>query len=165
MLTPYGSESRVSDRLTPLVLGHPLPPLLADLIASGKWFNPGDEIVQEAVPFLDGPVDFLPTVGSMRCESSGLLADHPRSAEFFHEMRGSMARSKVELPWLDADKAVFIATNLEQGEYLGIALDYRVSEQEPRVVASQWLPGSSGCVWRPVADTFDQFAKAIGLAA
>jgi len=165
MLTTFHAVSHAPNQASPEVFGHPLPPLLAELIACGKWRNPGDEIVQEAVPFLDGPVDFLPTLGSMRCESTGLLADHPRSAEYFHETRGSLTRTTVELPWLDADKAVFIATNLDNGDYLGIALDYRLSEHEPRVVASQWLPGAKGCVWRPVAETFDQFARAIGLAA
>ncbi|HYG76662.1 MAG TPA: hypothetical protein VEK08_16785 [Planctomycetota bacterium] len=147
----------------------PLPPLLRDLLRSGAWCQPADNRIQQTVPFLKEPVDFLLTEERMRFESSGFLADDPRSSEWFHEFRGSVVGADRALPWLDVDKALFIAVNREIGADLGIALDYRTDISDPRVVASEWSewntkrqPGS-GCHWLVAAPTFSAFVKMIGL--
>jgi hypothetical protein len=69
------------------------------------------------------------------------------------------------LPWLDAELAVFVAVNRHLGDDVAIALDYRVSRREPRVVASEYVEDEKGArfEWRRVADTFGQFAEDVGL--
>jgi hypothetical protein len=49
----------------------------------------------------------------------------------------------LELPWLDVDKAFFIAVAQYAGDDTAVALDYRTSAFDPRVVASDiWtMPG------------------------
>jgi hypothetical protein len=140
------------------VNGLPLPPLLVQLMRTGNWRNPGDDVMQAAIPFLNGPVDFLP-LDQMTRESHGTLADFPLSSMALHELRGSQCPTPVELPWLDVDKAVFIAADRLHGGDLAIVLDYRTGLDEPRVVASEWLAPGSGCVWREVAPSFHQFAR------
>ncbi len=63
------------------------------------------------------------------------------------------------MPWLDADKAVFITVCRFSGDDLAIALDFRTGPDDPHVVASEWLPGLEGCIWREVAGTFSEFAR------
>jgi hypothetical protein len=144
------------------VNGLPLPPLLASLMAQGRWRHPGDHVIGALIPFLHGPVDFL-SIEGMRRESTGGLADIPRAAAAFHMARGSRSAAPVELPWLDVEQAVVIAVNRVHGDDLAIALDYRTNREDSRVVASLWLPKpGDGCVWFPVAATFREFAQALG---
>jgi hypothetical protein len=135
----------------PIVNGWRLPPLLVDRLEQGRWRHPGDETLQRLIPFLREPVDFLTTVEALRFESSGLLADEPTTDTFFHEARGSKSAEPICLPWLDVEKAVFIAVNRFPGDDLGVALDYRGGEVHPRIVANDWHNGSGGCIWREVA--------------
>lgn len=55
----------------------PLPPLLAQLLGEGRWRQPTDEFIADAIPVLGEPVDFLSEI-SMRSESSIQLDDDPR---------------------------------------------------------------------------------------
>jgi hypothetical protein len=155
-----GEVLRAGDR--PEVNGLPLPPLLVSLMASGRWRHPGDEALRAVIPFLDGPVDFL-SVEYMRLVSRGSLADSPEASAIFHEARGSRSAAPIELPWLDVDLAVFIAFNRIAGDDLGIALDYRTSPEDPRVVACEWLWPDTGCIWREVSGTFTEFARRLEL--
>lgn len=116
----------------------------------------------QVVPWLCEPVDFLHTLEEMHSESGTSLADDPGCA-FFHLRRGSTQPEPVELPWLDVEQAVFIAVNREPGADLGIALDYRTSRDDPRVVASDWWSEPSSCLWRVIAPTFSMFAAQVGL--
>jgi hypothetical protein len=143
----------------PEVNGLPLPHLLVQLLAEGRWVHPGDSVIQRAIPFLQGPVDFLGLDG-MRSESRWPAAGTPQlsSLAFFSTARGRRSLAAEQLPWLDADKATFIAVNRDPGDDLAIALDYRTSEDDPRVVACEWPEGTRGCVWRAVSDTFSAFA-------
>jgi len=68
------------------------------------------------------------------------------------------------VPWLNADRAKFIAVNRVPGDDVAIALDYRADTNEPRVVASH-LRGGSSCEWFEVAATFEAFARLLGLVA
>ena len=67
------------------------------------------------------------------------------------------------LPWLDADLSLFIAVNREIGADLGIALDYRTSFDDPRVVASDWWTGDNSLHWREAFPTFSSFINALSL--
>jgi hypothetical protein len=147
-----------------VVNGLLLPPLLRKLLLEGKWKHPGHDIIAEVIPSLRNEIDrviFLQSVDQMRFESTGLLADYPDMLEFIHQVRGSKYSTPVELPWLDVEKAILIAVNLQIGADVAIALDYRTSEDDPRVVASDW--NSKGHFWREVTPTFSEFVKRIGL--
>jgi hypothetical protein len=135
-----------------------VPPLLTELIEAGRWKQPSDEIIKSVIPFLQDPMDFLPTLAAMWQESTGLLADSPEMAELFHEYRGSKVPAR-ELPWLDVDKALFIAVNRIDGVDLGIVLDYRTSLDDPKVVASDWQSDGNTHHWREVENKFSDFVR------
>ncbi len=115
------------------------------------------------IPFLREPVDFLKPQQLAWRESHCFLADDPRLSTVFHEVRGSQSSQPVVLPWLDIEQAIFIAENRFPGDDLGIFLDYRTSQVDPRVVASDWWSSSDGCLWREVAPTFSQFVQMLVL--
>jgi hypothetical protein len=141
-----------------------MPPLLVELIQSGRWRNPGDDVIERVVPCLHGDaVDFL-GVESMRFESSGHLADDPRSSRLYREVRGDDAKTgrAVGLPWRDVEKSFLVAVNREIGADVAIALDYRTDPADPRVIASGYVP-KDGMAWREVAPTFSAFVRAISL--
>jgi len=135
-----------------------VPTLLVELINTGRWKQPPDEMIKNVIPFLQEPMDFLLTIDAMRQESMGLLADSPEMSELFHEYRGSKVPGR-ELPWLDVDRALFIAVNRIGGADLGIVLDYRTSLEDPRVVASDWQSGGNTHHWREVEGKFSDFVK------
>jgi hypothetical protein len=103
----------------------------------------------------------------MERESSGLVkfaAYDEETMEFFHVVAGSKSAASVELPWLDVEKAFFIAVNLEPGADIGIALDYRTSAYDPCVVATAWQRTGHLCqLWREVSPTFSAFVARLGL--
>jgi hypothetical protein len=136
----------------------PLPPMLRDLLASGRWQQPPDEVIYAVVPFLREPVVFLTSEVRMRQESQGQGIGFPH----FREFRSSESESRP-LPWLDDDLALFIAVNREIGADIGIALDYRTSSSDPRVVASDWWTDDKTCYWREVTSTFSEFVSRLGL--
>jgi hypothetical protein len=145
-----------------IVNGLMLPPLLIRLLEQGKWKHPGHEVVKQVVPSLKGePVIFLEKVQAMRWESPHQLADEPFNAKIFMAARGSTSAVPIELPWLDVEKAVTIAVCLEIGADVGIQLDYRTGQDDPRVVASDWR--REGHFWCEVTPTFSEFTKRIGL--
>jgi len=138
--------------------GLPLPTLLLELLKSNQWRHPGDEILRSFIPFLREPVDFL-SLEQMHFESQWLMADDPRSSHLFHEARVSKQVEPISLPWLDVEKAVFIAVNRFPGSDIGIALDYRTSFDDPCVVASDWWSTPGCCIWQEVAPSFSEFVK------
>lgn len=149
---------------TTLIKGLPLPPLLLALLERGAWRHPGDVFLGQVVPFLQEPVDFLLSVEEMELESRMQLAEDPGCSALFREVRGSAQAAPVMLPWLDADLAVIVAVNREPGADLAIALDYRTSVADPRVVASDWWSERNRCLWREAAPSFSAFVELLGLA-
>jgi hypothetical protein len=151
-----------SARLSPRVRGLALPGVLAGLLASGLWRHPGDEVLREALPWFEDPVDFLAGTEAMERESQSLdeFARDERASQIFRVARGSIA-GPVELPWLDAACAVLIAVNREPGD-VAIALDYR-GAAGPAVVASDVWTDPGACLWRPVAASFGAFAVMMGM--
>jgi hypothetical protein len=136
----------------------PLPPLLLNLMTLDRWRQPTDEVIYAAVPFLYEPVDFLLSEARMRFESQGQCVGLPH----FREYRSSESEARP-LPWLDDDLALFIAVNRELGADIAIALDYRTSFVDPRVVASDWWSGDPTCHWREVTSTFSEFVNRLRL--
>lgn len=147
--------------LHPAVNGLPLPKLLVSLMRAGRWTHPGDDCLREIIPFLTAPVDFLTSLEAMARESNAHLADDPRLSAVFHEVRGCRSAEPVELPWRDVARSFFLAVNRFPGDDVGIALDFRTNESDPRVIANDWDTGR-GCMWREVVPTFSRFVQKLG---
>lgn len=147
------------------VRGLLLPALLIELLASGHWRHPGDKALHRIMPWFKDPLDFLTDVDQIRRESRSLdyLTEDDATARLFRQARGSIAASPVELPWLDVELAVLIAVNRIPGDDVAIALDYRTSSSDPRVVASDFWTDPRQCVWRTIAPTFSAFTTALNL--
>ncbi|SRR5258706_15439178 len=139
-----------------------LPPLLIELMNTGRWKQPSDEKIKQVIPFLQEPVDFLLDIDSIQRESTGILADIPKMSELFHVYRGSKISAR-ELPWLDVDKALFIAVNRIAGADIAIALDYRTGLEDLRVVASDWWSGDPTHYWKEAENRFSDFIKKLGI--
>ena len=141
------------------------PPFLLELIKAGRWKQPDDEKISQLIPFLKEPVIFLLDVESMKRETSGLISflDDPKTSEIFHEYKGSTTSTR-DLPWLDVEKALFVAVNRVAGDDIAIALDYRTSLDNPRVVASDWwAENNSKILWREVTSKFSEFVEKLGI--
>jgi len=135
--------------------GLPLPSLLIEMLHSGRWLHPGDEAIKRLIPFLSDPIVFLQSVESMRRESPKHFAGDLVMARTFRFVDNPTEAS--DLPWLDVHRAVFIAVNRVPGDDVAIALDYRTDATIPRIVASDWGGGKTGCRWREVAPSFAAF--------
>ena len=151
-------------RSSPRVHGLPLPSLLAQLLAHGLWQHPGDEALRHAIPWFEGPVDFLASTEGMERESRSLgqFAQEERSSRFFHVTQGTAA-GQTALPWLDAEFSVVIAVNREPGDDVAIALDYRGDPANPAVVASDVWTEPGTYLWRSVAPSFQVFAAMLSI--
>lgn len=138
----------------------PLPPRLTELIETGRWMHPGDDVMLSKVPFIDVELVFLDSKDTM-CFTGPLMGPHENEQEMFCEYRGS-AIGERPLPWIDVEKTLFIILNKWPGDDVGIALDYRVGVHSPRVVGGDWHTGA-GCVYREISPTFDAFVELLGL--
>ena len=129
-----------------------LPNLMVDLLAAGRWKHPGDEPIREVMPWFENPLIFLANADQMRHESRSLdlFADDKRLSELFRVRRGTAA-SPVDLPCLDAELAILVAINMNPGDDVAIALDYRSDPADPRVLASDFWTDPKQCTWRIVA--------------
>ncbi len=81
------------------------------------------------------------------------------------EYRGSKVTAPRDLPWVDVERRLLFAVNEIPGDDVALALDYRTSDTEPRVVGTDWDSGANACVWREVAPTFADFWSALAGAA
>jgi hypothetical protein len=147
------------------VRGLVVPDLLLVLLREGRWSHPGVAAVAEVMPWFQDPLDFLGSTEQMERESRSLdyLIQDDETAELFRFARGSTATGPVELPWLDVDRAFFIAMAHYAGDDTAIALDYRTISSDPRVVASDSWTGSVPYCWRTVAETFSEFVAELRL--
>ena len=141
----------------------PLPPLLLELIAQDRWQHPGDTRVHAMLPWIDDPLDLVidfqrPAFG-VDC---AMLAHMPGSGDFMHLACGSLTARPIVIPWIDLEQVVWIMVNREVGDDQAVALDYRTSHVDPRVVASHW-DRMMGCCWREVTPTFSDFVQQLGL--
>lgn len=148
-----------------LIHGLELPLRYRELWESGLWRQPTDSLIDELIPWLTGPIEFILDYRQIREASLGKLADIPMATKYY-EYRGSNSDTRPDLPWLDVDLHVMIAHNRHWGDDLGIALDYRSSMSDPRVVGSKWISTSDKkfdhVEWTIVAETFSEFAQSLG---
>jgi hypothetical protein len=145
-----------------IINGLPLPPLLISLIQQGKWKHPGEDVLYTVIPFLKDRMDFM-TPEQRRFETEGQLeiVDLPIQVPHMRQARGSKASKPLELPWLDVEKMIFLAIGQYRGDEEAIALDYRTSMTDPRVIATEYRE-REGFFWREVTPTFTEFVEQIG---
>ena len=148
----------------PKIRGMRFPPVFAQLWSAGKWQQPDESLVQSLIPWLQGPIQFIEAMEWMEAENGASLVDHPDSAQMFRQYRGSVCGDK-ELRWLDVEQSLFVAVNRIHGDDLGIALDFRTSVVNPRVVASHWCGERSDyhVEWRLVTNTFSEFVSKLNM--
>lgn len=143
--------------------GLPLPPLLLALIAQERWQHPGDTHLHAILPWINDPldlvVDFQRRSFAVDC---AMLTQMPRDAAFMHLACGSLTTQPILLPWIDLEQVVWIMVNREVGDDQAVALDYRTSRTDPRVIASHWVV-KTGCCWREVTPTFSSFVQQLDL--
>jgi hypothetical protein len=148
------------------VRGLRLPDPLIAMLAAGLWRDPQGTALRALMPWFEDPLVLLTSLVQIERESRSLdlFADDEPSAHLFRLMRGSRVAHAVDLPWLDAEKAVLIAVNRNPGDDVAVALDYRTNPQDPRVVASDFWTNPQQCAWRAVAPTFTDFAARLQLS-
>jgi hypothetical protein len=149
------------------VQGLPLPNLLVEMLGDGRWRHPGEQAVQQVMPWVYEELEFMP-IETMRRETAGLarVIEEDELAGIFWVARGSAQVELVELPWLDIEAAVIIAM-ARYSDCIQVVLDYRTSAEEPRVVAygEEWIDLHQGNTWtlgwRVVAPAFSSFVAAL----
>lgn len=136
------------------VNGLQIPSKLIELIESDKWKHPSNEILNKVIPFFKYDVIFLDTVEKMERESYG----QDLALEVLYEKNGAES-----LPWRDLDLSFFIAVCKSPGDDIGIALDFRTSMENPRVIGNNWHTDLEGSPWEEISFTFDEFVDRIGI--
>ncbi|GAA2615791.1 hypothetical protein [Paractinoplanes durhamensis] len=154
-----------SDRAPIRVRGLAIPSLLLSLLAEGRWKHPGDAALARVMPWFEDPLHFLTSAPAMVRESSSLdyFTEDDATAQLFRQARGSEQAEAVDLPWLDVERAFFVAVNENAGDDVAIAFDYRTDPADPRVVASDFWTAPGRCSWREVAPTFSALVVAFDL--
>ena len=147
------------------IRGMRFPPAFIELWLAGKWQQPDEDLIRSLIPWLQGPIEFIEVMHWMVGENREPLADYPDDTRMFREYRGSISPDKTDLPWLDVEKSLFIAVNRIHGDDLAIALDFRSSMENPRVVASYWCGEYKDChvEWRLVTETFSEFLTRLNM--
>ena len=142
------------------VRGLPVPTRLTQLLTDQLWQHPGDDVILRVIPFMTDPLVFPDSLDRMIAESRLGIAGAGGDPLRIH--RGSQISDPSDLPWLDIERAFFIAYNKFPGDDVAVALDYRWDANTPCVVASEYTD-VNGYNWRRVADTFTAFAESLGL--
>lgn len=137
----------------------PIPQLLTDLIHTGRWVHPGDDVMLAKAPFIHDPLVFR-GIDNVAIQSLSLMGPEEIENETFSEYRGSAVDARP-LPWIDVERTLFIMSNKWPGDDVGIALDYRTSNS-PRVVGGDWHSGNR-CIYHEISPSFDAFVELLGL--
>lgn len=138
----------------------PLPHLLIELIDTGRWVHPGDDVLRARIPFIQNPLVFLGSKDDMRFDIGPLMEPDEIENETFSEYLGSAVGERT-LPWIDVERTLFIICNKWPGDDVGIALDYRTGTS-PRVVAGDWTSGNR-CIYHEISPSFEAFFESLGL--
>jgi hypothetical protein len=116
------------------------------------------------VPCITDSLEFMQSSDWIARESSGHMADS-EYAQVFKEYRGSRSDRRPDLPWRDVDRSILVVINKTPGADVAIALDFRTSNADPRVIASAWQEQERPAYidWVEVAPTFTAFLREIGM--
>ena len=139
-----------------------VPKLLLDLIGQGRWKRPADTTILHQLTGSEhaDEFDFL-SIDAMRRETApSHLVEDDKLARIYG--LGSSKRTGtpiVDPTILDVDKSILIAINWDEE---AICLDYRTSDDDPRVLVSLW-EGGPYARWKIVAPDFSSFVLQLGL--
>ena len=144
------------------VLGFPLPQLLQKLIEQERWRMPPNVTTLEQITGSQFAEDFnFLDIEGMRRESYPIhLVEDPKLASIYNLASSNRSGSPVmndEI--LDIDKSICIAVNWSEES---VCLDYRLSDDNPRVMVSICKEGHF-TKWKTVAPDFDSFASLLRL--
>jgi hypothetical protein len=134
--------------------GLPLPSALVSLIKAGRWRAPADRseldrLFPKRGDFLLYPPDYMPFENRHWIETTHrYFAGAPDPANPPGD--------------IDPARAVLIA-DLGNGWDQPIALDYRASVDEPRVLLFCWRRNGNGNRWVEIAPNIESFAGLLGL--
>jgi hypothetical protein len=144
----------------PRVNKPPPPDLLQQLIAAGRWGHPKHDELRAAAPFIADPLIFLTDYEQMLWESMGWVNEDDAELAFCHEYRGSRCAAR-DLPWVDVEKHLIILCNERIGDDVAIALDYRTSLFDPRVIGTEYgIINRKGLIlWREISPCFSDFCE------
>lgn len=145
----------MKSNLTELVNGLPLPTALIDAIHSGRWVAPSVDKLESVFPLAIGggepirhPAFF--NLDGMQRENDGW------SDETLGSYLGN-SDDKVQPGDIDPTQSVVIA---DLGPDRLIALDYRTSEEKPRVA---YLAGNEQPRWVEAAPDIESLLRILGL--
>jgi hypothetical protein len=145
------------------IRGMKYPRIFKELWVAGKWEQPDEKLLEAAIPWIQGPIEFIEEMQWMVSENSTTMADHADLSNMFFEYRGSKSKDKPDLPWLDIDQAIIFAVNRIHGDDLGLAMDFRTSAEDPRVVGSYWKTAPNSFEWRLINNSFYNFLEELGM--
>ena len=138
--------------------GLPLPVDLIDLITAGRWKSPTDRsVIERLFPSEPGVrlelalyrIDYMPFANK-----NWLNENHPMV----------LGAPDDERPPGDIDpKRSVLVGDLGLGLDQPIALDYRLSMDEPRILTLKWFEGGRKPRWMVVAPSVRKFAELLGL--
>lgn len=148
-------STKLSDRL-------PIPKLLLSLSESGVWPRTEEEVRRQNLEMLvpqSRVQEFAP-------EESAIFLYPIEPWIAVKDQPGWNDSPSAALHHIDQDKAVVVA-DFGLGSDTGVVLDYRVAGP-PKVLRLLWLDTDSTAPtsnrWVELADTFDDFARMLGLA-
>jgi hypothetical protein len=90
------------------------------------------------------------------------FAENERSRTMFKLAPGSVSGQKINLPWLDVEKALCIGGGADFGDDVWLVLDFSGGSDNPRVLANEWVHGeTTECFWREVASSLEEFLSVL----
>ena len=145
-----------------MVNGLQLPALLVELVEDGRWERPIDISVLAEITEAKRPEYFIFD------DFDGMIEETDGNIYLWNEGYGdtySLTSSSdpdtaTDSARLNVDLAVLIAGNWNEEV---ICLDYRESQDQPKVVCGTWPDPQKPCRWKVIAPSFDAFADRLGL--
>jgi hypothetical protein len=137
----------------------PYPKVFLELWNAGKWGQPDEGLLKGFIPWMQGPIEFIENMRWLTSENRIFAEPYLELYEQFSEYQGSQSKNKPDLPWIDREKAIIFGVNRIHGDDLAIAMDYRSSLDDPRVVGTYWNQDRFKIEWRMVSDSFNHFVE------
>jgi hypothetical protein len=132
----------------------PLPQGLLDLIDSGRWQSPADQSKVDLV---------FPERGELRLYSLGYMPfENERWINETNPVFFGVPDDANPPGDIDPHQSVLIG-DLGTGYDQPIALDYRLSLQEPRVLTLKWSQSGRSNRWVEIAPDIRTFGEMLGL--
>lgn len=151
----HGTDSEIR------VNGLPLPPLLVEMLETGRWKPPQNSSrLRELLDWKRIDNAFLNIEGMERETAAGhRLYEHGYADLYGLDSSKRKGVSEVEDTFLDVDKSVLIAMNYDEE---GIFLDYRRNPDNPSVVAS-FDYDNGRFRYKTISPDFFSFVELLGL--